>query len=355
MDAFLDRAIFRFDTARGLLLRKTLRSPLARRLFTDRALRLSIFFALACAIYLPLSLFLPAWVAVLGPIMYGLPHIVASFRFSRVETSRGLKSFFVAVWTLVTILRVAIDMELWNYSESFTTLEIEFASWILSFAILWFCSARSWKSLAAGSALLAVILGFAWHLPIEVGAFLLLFHNFVAFFYWIRDSRVGRDRVVAAACTAVFCALSAMILLGAFDGLYWWLPPQGSIDIFDFDYADLGQSLAPWSEDYRHWFRFFVAYVFGQSLHYFVWLKAIPEQHLKTQTPVSFRATLNALSRDYGRRMAWVLLVACLASLGVWLMFAMPQARVIYFAIASYHGFYELAALPLRGGTGASV
>lgn len=346
MERALAKVLFHMDFMRGLLLKKTLRVSFFRELFTNRALRLSVLFLLACLIYLPLSLFFPVWVAVVGPIIYGVPHIIASFRYSQVESVPSTRSLFIGVWTLVTIYRVVTDLGFWSHVKFVSDVDIELLSFVLTLLVFGGIRRSSGFELLKSLALVMALLLSAWYLPLEFSAFLLLFHNAVAFIYWIARTRPGVERAVALTCTFVFLALTAAILAGSFEFLYKIFSPQGFIARFNFGYEELGQVLVPHSGNYRVWFNFFVAYVFGQSLHYFVWLKAIPEQHLPSQTPVSFRISYEWLVRDFGRKVLAILLISVVSTLAMWLVFNMNEARIIYFAIASYHGFHELAGLP---------
>lgn len=354
MDAVLSPLLIKADILRGFVLSKTLRVSFLRYLFFDRAARLMALYILACAIYLPLSLLFPVWIAILGPIMYGLPHIFSSFRYAHTQAKLSLKTLVIGIWVAVTFFRIALDFGLF-YFASPVILDIEFASWLLSFAALWFVVDRRPAPLMIGSALLAVCLYAAWTAPLFMTAFFLLAHNLVAFIYWIFAVKNKRELAVTLIATLTFIALTAGILTGVFEALYSLIRPQGYVALFGIDYSDLGAVLAPWSEDHHVWYRFFVAYVFGQSLHYFIWLKAIPEQHLKSQAPVSFRESYRLLKVDFGRKLLLVASGACALSLGIWLFYSMQEARIIYFAIASFHGFYELAGLPFQRWRLASV
>jgi hypothetical protein len=354
MTSYLDGSFFgllRFlDRVRGYLLRKTLHFPFFRTLYTDRAIRLGALFVLACCLYLPLCLAFPLWIAVWGPMVYGVPHIVASLRYAHHQTSANVRGYFVAVWIAVSAVRVLIDTGAIVFTSNFTLYDLELLSWVASLVLILFFVGRSRNSLAWGALALGALLFTAWRLPLELSAFLLLAHNLVAFFFWIKKTTTRRELAVALASMLVFTALSVGIMCGAFDWTFAFLKPSGQLLWLGFDYADLGQSLAPWSPHYEVWFRFFVAYVFGQSLHYFVWLKAIPEQVSPRDAPVSFCASGNLLKREFSGRVFLFVLTASLAGLTYWCFFSYPLARMIYFSISAYHGFFEIAALiPVPG------
>lgn len=335
------------DQTRSLLLRKTLRFSLMRTLFTQRAYRHLVFFCLAILIYLPLSLFFPVWIAILGPIMYGLPHIVSSLRFSGISTlSISARTYFLFLWISVTVLRVMTDMQ-WFELESFFYFDYEIVAMTLAMlGFIFVARPITLFVLTSGSAIAGSLVYFAWNYPMLLAAFLLLGHNFIGFFFWMAHASSKKDRNVAMVCFVIFCGLMAAILSGQFAFLYKIWQPQILVEWAKMDYTSLGKALAPWSQDNNIWFHFFAAYVFGQSLHYFVWLKAIPEQQLSQETPISFRLSFLHLQRSFGKTMWMLLIAACIGSLGIWFFFNMPEARTLYFAIASYHGFHEFAGLP---------
>ena len=117
----------------------------------------------------------------------------------------------------------------------------------------------------------------------------------------------------------------------------------------ELDYLDLGAWIAPWAQDWvgSEWILYHcvVAYAFGQSMHYFVWLKAIPDQHHTSEAPTSFRQSLRLLQVDFGRKSVLVGAGLILLSLAAWAFVLFPQARALYFALAAYHGYLELAGL----------
>ena len=80
-------------------------------------------------------------------------------------------------------------------------------------------------------------------------------------------------------------------------------------------------------------------------MHYFVWLKAIPEQELATTHPVSFRLSMSYLVKDFGRKTVIWTVAVVVASLLMWALVALPQARLLYFSIAAFHGYLEIAGL----------
>ena len=84
-----------------------------------------------------------------------------------------------------------------------------------------------------------------------------------------------------------------------------------------------------------------------QALHYFVWLRAIPDAHAAHNIPRSFRFTWRALKRNVGTPMLalWVV-----ATLGLFVLAAadLERAKEAYLAFALAHAIAEIFALCLR-------
>src|SRR5580692_5440818 len=103
------------DQVRITVLRWTMPSKLLRSVFMNRALRLQVLFLAAAVIYLFASLFFPLWVLVIGPILWGIPHIFASIRYLPKSISMekikapALTHILFGLWAVVTCLRVLTD------------------------------------------------------------------------------------------------------------------------------------------------------------------------------------------------------------------------------------------------------
>jgi hypothetical protein len=162
--------------------------------------------------------------------------------------------------------------------------------------------------------------------------------------YWIKLSGSSRDRYVAIVATAVFAAVTMGLLLGKFDFVYGLLQPQSEILWLGMTVESLGSMALPYSDDYIQLVHAASAYAFGQAIHYFVWLKAIPEQHLRLSIPSTFTTSTKYLVRDLGRRGAVAAGLLCVAGLAVWCMMNFHEARELYFLAAAFHGYMELAA-----------
>src|SRR5262249_24558861 len=134
------------------------------------------------------------------------------------------------------------------------------------------------------------------------------------------------------------------------DWIYRFARPALVLDIASLTVEDTGKLIGPWAVggwQNSFWLHACIAFAFGQALHYFVWLKAIPDQFHYHEVPTSFRQSLSLLSRDFGRTLALALVVISVGAIVAWSFMSFQQARLVYFCLAAYHGYLELAGLAL--------
>ena len=352
------------DSVRSKALRITLSSQALRNIFISKSKRLFLFYCITAILALGTSLFFPLWSLLLGPFLYGVPHLYSSLRYihhalhSKVPTDQRTSPgrapsqafiFFTLIFTLITSLR------LWMYTHSITTEHLplgellpEWISYVVTFIGCVFLYRRSFQEVIQGLFLSTFILILTWHFPLELAGLIMLAHHFVGFFFWINFSKEKRsERRVAITCTFLFCILHLLIFLGVFDPLYTLFSPSGEIAWAELEYSQIGSLILPRATHYTTWFHATTAYAFGQTLHYFIWLKAIPDQHHYHSTPTTFRQSLKLLREDFPTSTLIIGALASCALFLIWMIWNYPLARTLYFILASYHGFMELAALSL--------
>jgi hypothetical protein len=357
------------DHFRASLLRSTLRIGLFRSCFLQRSSRLLVFFSFACLFSLMLSLFFPLWVLLLGPLIYGVPHIFSSIRYfhhsvSRSAVSRSalnrdpndqrfkifgvLSAVLIAVFTYrLFITADYFQMNLPQMSEWSGSTYIELGALAITVIIAARIYGISLKQILQGFLFsIPLVLGFVFSPAWTIGA-LVLIHNFVAFIYWGIASRRDERKVALFAFITTFL-LTILIFSGVFDR---WAHPSLILDLAGLSIVDTGKLIAPWSSNETLFLHACIAFAFGQSLHYFVWLKAIPDQNHYQETPTSFRHSLALLRQDFGSTMAAGLILLSVGSVLFWSFMSFQKARLIYFCLASYHGYLEIAGLVLICGS----
>ena len=366
----LDRAVqgvfTRLDRLRCFVLRRTLQQQPLRAIYCDRTTRLQWIFLISLTMSFVLAVLAPYTMLLFNPLLLGLPHLVASLRYA----SLGVKSaespanknpteYYIKIFggavVVVALMRLWTKSQLGptgNFlSELGTSNDIEvFASLA---CIFFLCSELK---LSLGRSLL-VFLGFMPVLIISTIAPMVIIgglhigHNFMAFFYW-RHAAVGarnpREVTLANQALLVFTVIHVLIFAGALDFVFPW---QIKFDSYPnlpwLNVANVGASTAPWLQsmvgNWGRWCsRLMLAYVFGQSLHYSIWLRCVAEQNLSRPIPVTFRQTLGLLKQDFGRKLALGILAALSGYLIFWLLATEELARLIYISFGALHGYVEI-------------
>jgi len=147
-------------------------------------------------------------------------------------------------------------------------------------------------------------------------------------------------RLFVGAAVAVMIA----VLAGALDGAMaaTFLAPRGAAGSIVREAVGVAGQSASWAVFHRGLF----LYAFGQSLHFAVWLRLMPEVDRPTRVPKPLRRALADFRADFG---GWALPLLALAGLSVVLLFAGGgPAREAYFALTYFHVGLEAAALARR-------
>lgn len=309
------------DRARVRLLHATM--PVSSYFASRRAERVaavgvaSILFALVGTALAPL------WLLALGPILLGVPHLLADLRYCAVRPAWHRQP---AMWigVGVPLLAVAVTGQ----------TAVGFA------AVAGACAASS-GPLARRMCVLAVAVAAAvacvWAGP-HASLVLVHLHNFVAVLLWWRwrPDSTGLRRLPVAA----FLGGSVLISSGALDqglGMLARVGPLGG------DLQLHMQSLAPGLSGPLG-LRVVLLFCFAQSVHYVIWLRLVPEDDRERPTPRSFRASWRALVDELGLLLPCAAIVLALG-LAAWAVADLSAARLGYLRAAEFHVFLELALL----------
>jgi len=364
MEAIAVPVLDALDSVRSWLLRTLLSFSFAKTIFVSRARRLQFLFLVVFFTSLILSAAAPLWVLAAGPLLYGFPHILASLRFSHhtlankslnrfqtphhsleraSRTFQALSMVWIAVlsfrlFTQFNFLKISSDIKAGNSPELLAT--------VLTIIICRHIHTRAkYQTLISLMLLTPLALSSLYAPGTALGALVLL-HNFVAFAFWYRSCQSTDERKVALKSLGLFTLANVAIFGGACDFINTAV--CGSIRSILHDALcteDIGRLIAPWSEDPTIYLRCAIAYAFGQSLHYFIWLKAMPDQFHTRSTPTTFRQSFHILTRDYGRHLVGGMTLFCAIGFAIYVCFEYSMARAIYFSFAAYHGYLEIAVL----------
>lgn len=271
----------------------------------------ALLFATACT--LPLL--------AIGPIVFGVPHLVADARYLVVRPSLHRRP---VLWVAIAILAVGLAAG-WGVRAG---LAAALAATLFS--------RTSWKRKCILASVACALLAVAQAAPLHADVAFAHVHNLIAVGFWLawRRRRSRAHLIVLASCIIG----SACILLGPLPhltaSLWTGLSP-----------ASLGRGLS-WSADAVTTTRLVILFAFAQSVHYVIWLRLIPEEDRPSPTPRSYIQSARALFRDLG---VWPIAVAAVvrAFLLAAAFVSVRFSRDTYLTLALAHGHLELIAAAL--------
>lgn len=325
----MDAIVQSLDSYRVSVLRLSLRLKFLRALYSQAHTRLGFGFLVTSLFYFPLAVLRPEILLSFGPMIFGYPHLVASYRFTPAFKRYGLILVMTAVAMALHVFKVGAPLP--------------FGVWQMVVATATMLIVRSPKFMDACIAM-AVCGGFmklAWMEPLIFVGGMLILHNWVAFFYWIKVSKNAARRRVAVASTFLFLVVHVLVLGGVVDSM---IPTVNGNIVFAGNSQNTAWMLASWSADQFVWYRLMILYAFGLSVHYFVWLRAIPESQKMSEHPSSFRMIAENLKMGMGMRALILTLCVSVGGVILW-MFSRPLGAQVYFEIAILHGAIEMMFL----------
>jgi hypothetical protein len=359
-NTLLESGAQQLDRLRRVVLRRLLEIDPLRVVYFDPARRGLLLFCISCALALAFALVAPLWQLLLGPMLFGLAHLLSTVRFvpRALEGRRALLGDDRRERAIQVILCCAAFYALCRWAANTEAIGPRFSEWqglalldggyvLLLFSFLAILFQRSKGRSLGGALLLTGAVSCFWFAPAVSAGALVLLHHLIAFVYWIALAKDERGRSYGHLALALFLGVNALLFLGLFDPLLAFFVEESSIGFAGMTAESLGKMILPWTDDPRLWLRATVAFAFGQSLHYFIWLKAIPDECCGRRVPSTFRASVRSLEGDFGLRGAGLLLGSVLGLSLLWVLVELPAARAGYFLLAGFHGLGELAALPL--------
>lgn len=339
----VDAAIGILDRSRQLLLRLALQSTWLRQCYQKYETRTLFGLLLTTALAFPIAVLRPDFLLAMGPFVFGYPHLVASYRFlfRREKSARKTRPYFFTLFSIFTVATIVL------YSCRLFFSSVAFSVWpqTLALVVLLVAHAAGWLSgkiaLVTGVLTALGFIAFAWHEPLIYAGAILMIHNGIAYIHWIATCRNSTRRLVAYFGAVLFLMIHAVVLLGGVDS---WLQ---TVHLQEWKLDATAWFLASWSQDPLVWYRWLLLYSFGLTMHYFIWLRALPESELKTNVPLCFRSSLKQWRNDLGPATFMMLLLVFGAGLTLW-MLNQKTGQMIYFQIALLHGSLEVVFLPSK-------
>ena len=301
-------------------------APWLGRLYGSRERRVAWLGSVGIVVALLLSLRFPLALFAVGPLLLGVPHLLADVRYLVVQPKahkRPLLVFFVLLPLAATWM--------------FPTLKIGMLS-VVGAALI---ARATLLRKVLGIAVAAALYGAALLAP---SSFALVFahaHNFIAAIVLLCFSRSVRHALLPV---LLFAVMSALTLGGAFDALC-----LGAASSALPGGADIGAAVwqyAPFCRTETMALRLVVLFVFAQSVHYTIWLRLLPDEARPRKGLRSFQNTVVALRNDIGTLGLSVFAIASVVFIA-WGIRSLEPARLGYLRIAAFHGYLELAFLML--------
>lgn len=314
-------ALWPVDAVRSALYRAF--APWLSPLYADRARRVAWMGVASVALSFSLTLLAPLWLLAVGPVLLGVPHLVADVRYLVVRP--GLhRCALPAALAAAALLAVGFG----------APAAVGLGAMLPAIAAARASAAKKAVALGVWLALTAAALA-------DDTRFVLVFahaHNLVALlvWWWVRP-RDGRALWTVALALLGAAALLAGLGDGVIRAFGGFSAPASGAD-FSVLVPQLASPLPPTAG-----LHLVLAFAFLQSVHYALWVRLIPEDARGRPAPRTFRASWVALEADFGKvALAAVTLLALGVSL--WGLVDLGGARLGYLRLAVFHGYLELAA-----------
>jgi hypothetical protein len=325
LETSLDLALTPLDALRRAWLRVW--GPYAKSLFRSRAKRVAWFGALSVALAFVFAVLLPLPMLAIGPLVLGVPHLLSDVRYLLVRQGLHRDLRFLALG----LAPLALVWVPGGYKYV---------------GAAWVGGALASRSTGLKKVVvLSATLSLAWlygYLGAPAMLFLAYAHNYIA--AGLLLVVFTRSRIHASAIVLMLLAGSALIVFGGVDALV--LRSHRPIAGLLSSSADLETAMSQYALGMPAVIamRLLVLFVFAQSVHYIVWLRALPDELREREGIRSFRASVRALRHEMSARVlfGFALLFAAIV---VWGIFAPEAARLGYLQVASFHAHLELAFL----------
>jgi hypothetical protein len=362
------------DILRACILSYSLRNRFIRSIFISRYFRTLTLFGMSFFLNLVLMLYFPLWTLVLVPGLLGMPHLINSLgTFHQtasppewVENSNIrkkitnillLSSISIATLRLV-ILFVAKNVALTQILDTSVSSVLpyglraaEFGIMIASF-IFFLQVYQIPISKRIRSLLILIISSIAmliWS-NILLGLFIVS-HNFMAFYYWYLHAPSKKEKKLSIFGLFLFCMTHILVLSNYFDSILQAIAVDQGIttQLFGYSFAHISSDLFPTLYDLDLSRKIVMLLCFGQGIHYFLWIKVIPECRLGLEKSIPFRASFRCLQKQWGDRKAVLLLLMAIGFFIAANVIRIDLVNEIFFSIAFYHIYMEYLALFVRG------
>ena len=299
-----------------------------------RELRVAAIGVIAIVVALGMSITVPLWMLALGPILLGVPHVLADLRYLWVQPGfHRQRALWLSVVPLLLVGGATADV-----------------SWALGAALiaLFVVDTSALRRVAGAAVLLPLIalsVRWSWHATLIFAHA----HNLIAVaLWWAVWPRRQRWHwlvllLIVTGTTLIGC--------GALDSSIEGMRVLAGSELAGRGIGYHARSLAPWAGPVVG-ARVAVLFAFAQAVHYTIWLRLVPEEARSRPSPRPFRSSYLALRRELGVVVLALAAGGCLL-FAIWAAMDLWAARDGYLRAAVVHGHLELAAAALLFARGA--
>jgi hypothetical protein len=346
--ALAERALRPLDEMRRLTLRALGGDrPLARALAARRSVRVPALLTVHALAALALSVLAPSFLLVVGPLVFGVPHLASDVRHLLVRRASSRWWLWASAGFALALIALRALAEAGVRGVPLPFEHALAAAWVVLGAAGGAgargpaettrphrVDARAWVVLACAGALAAFAIG----APRTFRMALLHGHNLVAVAIWLvvfrRRWRLTWLPVAIALAGAAALAGGAAVAITV---------QRGALSVFGLHLFAAADWLAPGLPDARA-LAVATSFAFLQSIHYAIWLVAIPAADRPGDGGRAWRTAWRDLCRDL--RPAGVWLVGGLALLvAVAGAVSLEPTRRLFLSLATFHAWLELAVL----------
>ncbi|MDP1826050.1 MAG: hypothetical protein Q8L48_22485 [Archangium sp.] len=317
------------DVARTESYRLVMRVAPLRALLLHRQHRLTLLAAGSFVVSTALALREPIFSLFFGAAVLGVPHLIAGVRHQAVKRRLSRVTRACAIGSLaVALLLVSGNGGTWCWPVLMALLGAGLISESRALTALPVSAATIAMAAFPGMAMLTIT-----HL-----------HAVSSLTYAAKAARLRGLSLWPL--LAWFTTLTLLALAGVLDPLMAdtpWVPARAFQSILDEVQLTAAGAGPAWLK------RAVFIYALGQSLHYAVWLRLMPEVDRPTPNPKPFRAQLAALRADLG---GWLWPAVLLAAIVLpAMLLGQGAARQLYFTLSFFHVGLEAAGLMALGRT----
>ena len=324
MNTLVDRVSVLFaplDAVRSAVLRVIGRP--GKNLLVRRDARVVTYACASATAMFTLATLFPTWVALLGPLVLGVPHLLSDVRYLIARPRLVSRGFGLAL-AAVPIAATWIWPRFWVGAAALV---------VLGFVLK---GSRVRKAVVVVLGLVAIAVGKRYGYAIDL-AFAHA-HNLIALVIWWLWA--PRRALHVLPLLLVFVGIS-LIASGAVDA---WPYAFGGADSVSNVHLSRFAHVMSFSEGTELSMRWAMFFLFTQSVHYAVWLRLVPEDDRPREGLRPFASSFRALAADLGLPLI-ALAAAASAGLFVWALSDLDAARIGYLRGAVFHGYLELGAL----------